>query len=170
MGNGQLSLFFIYAFLSQLFGFSSSLFYLCPKDQARFLLQFKHMLTITPYVSYFFYKTTYQNIESYPKMVTWNTSTDCCSWAGFYSDETTGKVIELDLSCNQLQGKFHPNSSLFQFSTLKRLDLSSNDFSRLHILPKFGDFCSLRHLDLSDLNMSGPIPSEISHLSKLEVL
>ncbi|WMV09433.1 hypothetical protein MTR67_002818 [Solanum verrucosum] len=87
-------------------------------------------------------------------MVTWNTSTDCCSWAGFYSDETTGKVIELDLSCNQLQGKFHPNSSLFQFSTLKRLDLSSNDFSRLHILPKFGDFCSLRHLDLSDLNMS----------------
>ncbi|KAG5632164.1 hypothetical protein H5410_003881 [Solanum commersonii] len=137
--------------LEQLFGFSSSLFHLCPKDQALVLLQFKNMFTITPYVSYCFYKTTYQNIESYPKMVTWNTSTDCCSWAG-------------------LQGKFHPNNSLFQLSTLKRLDLSRNDFSQLHISPKFSDLSSLRHLDLSDSNMSSPIPSEISHLSKLEGL
>ncbi|KAK4737438.1 hypothetical protein R3W88_001135 [Solanum pinnatisectum] len=160
MGNGQLSLFLIYAFLSQLFGFSSSLLHLCPKDQALVLLQFKHMFTITPYVSYCFYKTTYQNIESYPKMVTWNTSTNCCSWAGVYCDETTGK----------LQGKLHPNSSLFQVSTLKRLDLSRNNFSRSHISPKFGDLSSMRHLDLSDSNMSSPIPSKISHLSKLEYL
>ncbi|KAG5632153.1 hypothetical protein H5410_003870 [Solanum commersonii] len=155
MGNGQLSLFFIYAFLSQLFGFSSSIFHLWPKDQALVLLQLKHLFTITPYVSYCFYKTTYQNIESYPKMVTWNTSTDCCSWAGVYSN---------------FKAKFHPNNSLFQLSTLKRLDLSRNDFSRSHISPKFCELSSLTYLDLSDSNMSGPIPSKISHLSKLEVL
>ncbi|KAK4737035.1 hypothetical protein R3W88_000732 [Solanum pinnatisectum] len=129
--------------------------FICADDQAFVLLQFKNMFTITPYV-YCFFKTTNQNIESYPKTFTWNTSSNCCSWVGVYCDETTGQ--------------FHPNYRLFQLSSLKRLDLSRNDFSRSHISPKFGEFSSLTHLDLSDSNMLGLIPSEISHLSKLQVL
>ncbi|KAG5629761.1 hypothetical protein H5410_001478 [Solanum commersonii] len=206
MGIGQLPLFLLHAFLCQLFGFSSSLFNLCRNDQALVLLQFKNMLTITPYVSYCSYKTTNQNIESCPNTVTWNTSTNCCSWAGVYCDETTGQVIELDLSCSQLQVPrlMSHNGTLIRLreqhninkqlkpkfsqkldmgrrciyksealSSLKRLDLSRNDFSRSHISPKFCEFSSLTHLDLSDSNKTqlfGIFLARAFHLSNLKYL
>ncbi|PHT99184.1 hypothetical protein BC332_31791 [Capsicum chinense] len=96
-----------------------------------------------------------------------NKSTDCCSWNGVHCAETTGQVIELDLSCCGLQGKFHSNSSLFQLSSLKRLDLSYNYFSGSLISPKFGELSSLTHLYLEYSGFTGLIPAEISHLSKL---
>ncbi|PHT40228.1 hypothetical protein CQW23_19082 [Capsicum baccatum] len=105
-----------------------------------------------------------------PRTLPWNKSTDCCSWNGVYCDEMTGQVIQLDLHCSGLQGKFHSNSSLFQLSSLKRLDLSGNDFSGSLISPKFGEFSCLTHLDLSDSGLTGLIPAEISHLLKLQVL
>ncbi|OIT34448.1 receptor-like protein 12 [Nicotiana attenuata] len=162
MDYEKLALFLLYALLCRL-AFSSSLPHLCPKDQALALLHFKQMFTINPSAS--FYCNT-----SYPKILSWNRSRDCCSWEGVNCDETTGQVTELNLRCSQLQGKFHSNSSLFELSNLKRLDLSSNDFSGSHISPKFGEFSSLAHLDLSRSSFSGQIPSEISHLSKLYVL
>ncbi|WMV07125.1 hypothetical protein MTR67_000510 [Solanum verrucosum] len=83
----------------------------------------------------------------------------------------TGQVTELNLGDSQLQGKFHDsNSSLFQLSSLKRLDLSNNNFSGSLIPPKFGELSSLTHLDLSNSGLSGLIPVEISHLSKLQEL
>ncbi|KAM3289002.1 hypothetical protein P3S67_017289 [Capsicum chacoense] len=101
----------------------------------------------------------------------WNKSTDCCAWDGVHCDEVTGQVIELDLYCSGLQGKFHTNnSSLFQLSNLKRLDLSYNNFSGSLISPKFGELSSLTHLDLSHSGFTGVIPAEISHLSKLQFL
>ncbi|KAH0732802.1 hypothetical protein KY289_003990 [Solanum tuberosum] len=121
------------------------------------------MFTINPDVCY--------DCEfSHPTTLSWNKSTDCCSWDGVHCDEMTGQVIELDLSCSKLQGKFHSNSSLFQLSSVKRLNLSYNDFTGSLISPKFGEFSSLTHLDLLDSSFTGLIPSEISHLSKLHVL
>ncbi|WMV06789.1 hypothetical protein MTR67_000174 [Solanum verrucosum] len=159
MGCVKLLFFMLYTVLCQL-AFSSSL---CPKDQALSLLQFKHMFTINPDASY--------DCEfSHPKTRSWKKSMDCCSWNGVHCDKTTGQVIELDLRCSELQGKFHSNSSLFQLFNLKRLDLSYNDFTGSLISPKFGEFSSLTHLDLSHSNFTGLIPSEISHLSKLHVL
>ncbi|KAH0780482.1 hypothetical protein KY290_000080 [Solanum tuberosum] len=108
--------------------------------------------------------------SSYPRTLSWNKSTDCCSWDGVHCDETIGQVIELDLGCSQLQGKFHSNSSLFQLSNLKMLNLSYNDFTGSLISPKFGEFSSLTHLDLSGSSFTGLIPTEISRLSKLHVL
>ncbi|KAF3652341.1 putative pentatricopeptide repeat-containing protein-like isoform X1 [Capsicum annuum] len=137
--------------------FSSSLPHLCANDQALALLQFKNMFSINP--------SGY--CIGYSKTLSWNKSIDCCSWDGVHCDEMTGQVIELDLSCSRLQGKFHSNSSLFQLSNLKRLYLSNNDFSGSLISPKFGEFSSLTHLDLSYSGFTGPIPSEITHLSKL---
>ncbi|KAH0764408.1 hypothetical protein KY285_000279 [Solanum tuberosum] len=116
------------------------------------------------------FDVTGQPIQSYPKTLSWNKSTDCCSWDGVYCDEMTGQVIELNLTCSQLHGKFHSNSSLFQLSNLKRLDLSGNNFSGSLISPKFGEFSCLTHLDLSYSSFTGLIPAEISHLSKLQVL
>ncbi|KAL3347291.1 hypothetical protein AABB24_021126 [Solanum stoloniferum] len=160
MGCVKLIFFMLYTFLFQLV-FSSSLPHLCPEYQALSLLQFKHMFIIN--ASLYCY-------QPYPRTLFWNKSTDCCSWDGVHCDEMTGQVIELDLRCSQLQGKFHSNSSLFQLSNLKRLDLSFNDFSGSLISPKFGEFSSLTHLDLSYSSFTGLIPSEISHLSKLHVL
>ncbi|WMV07069.1 hypothetical protein MTR67_000454 [Solanum verrucosum] len=164
MGYVKLVFFMIFPFLCQLsLSFCSSLSPLCPKDQALALLQFKHMFTISPYAS--------AHCEfSHPKTLSWNKSINCCSWDGVYCDETTGHVIELNLNCSKLQGKFQANSSLFQLSNLKRLDLSYNDFSGSLISPKFGEFSSLIHLDLSGSDFTGLIPVEISHLSKLQVL
>ncbi|KAH0728897.1 hypothetical protein KY289_000085 [Solanum tuberosum] len=128
------------------------------------------MFTINPNAFDYCYDVTGQEIESYPRTLSWKKSTDCCSWDGVHCDETTGQVIELDLRCSQLQGKFHSNSSLFQLSNLKRLDLSLNDFSGSLISPKFGEFSSLTHLYLLGSSFTGLIPSEISHLSKIHVL
>ncbi|XP_009788918.1 receptor-like protein Cf-9 homolog isoform X1 [Nicotiana sylvestris] len=160
MAIRKLSLFMLYAFLCQL-AFSLSSSHLCPKDQALALLQFKQMFTTNAFAACSY---------SYPNTISWNRSTDCCSWGGVHCDEMTGKVIELDLSCSQLQGKLYSNSSLFRLSNLKRLDLSGNDFSGSLISPRFGEFSSLTHLDLSSSSFSGQIPSEISYLSKLYVL
>ncbi|KAM3327632.1 hypothetical protein P3S68_033681 [Capsicum galapagoense] len=158
MGYVKLVLFFmLYPFLFQL-AFSSSLPHLCPKDQAHALLQFRHMFTINLNASHYCY---------HPITLSGNKSTDCCSWNGVHCDETTGQVIELDLSCCGLQGKFHSNSSLFQLSSLKRLDLSYNYFSGSLISPKFGELSSLTHLYLEYSGFTGLIPAEISHLSKL---
>ncbi|MCD7467188.1 Receptor-like protein 9dc1 [Datura stramonium] len=164
MAYQKLALFLLYTFLCQII-FSSPLPHLCPGDQALALLQFNHMFSINPNASPDYYCNS-----SFPKTLSWNKSTDCCSWDGVHCDEMTGQVIELNLGCSRLQGKFHSNSSLFQLSNLKRLDLSHNDFSRSFISPKFGEFSSLTHLDLSGSYFSGLIPYEISHLSKLYVL
>ncbi|XP_055819082.1 receptor-like protein 9DC3 [Solanum dulcamara] len=167
MGCVKLVFFMLYPFLCRLV-FSSSLPHLCPKDQALALLQFKHMFTINPNISHYCLDITGQTIQS--RTLLWNKSTDCCSWNGVHCDDTTGQVIELDLHCSQLQGKFHSNSSLFQLSSLERLDLSYNNFTGSLISPKFGEFSSLTHLDLSSSSFTGVIPVEISHLSKLHVL
>ncbi|WMV06784.1 hypothetical protein MTR67_000169 [Solanum verrucosum] len=169
MGYVKLVFFMLYIFLCQL-AFSSSSPHLCPKDQALALLQFKNMFTINPNASDYCFDITGQVIQSYPRTLLWNKSTDCCSWDGVHCDETTRQVIELDLRCSKLQGKFHSNSTLFQLSNLKRLDLSLNNFSGSLISPKFGEFSNLTHLDLSSSSFTGLVPGEISHLSKLQVL
>nr|AAV33689.1 Hcr9-OR2A [Solanum pimpinellifolium] len=165
MGYVKLVFLMLFSLLCQL---ASS--HLCPKDQALALLQFKQMFKISRYVSINCFDVKGQPIQSYPQTLSWNKSTDCCSWDGVYCDETTGKVIELNLTCSKLQGKFHSNSSVFQLSNLKRLDLSGNNFFGSLISPKFGELSSLTHLDLSYSNFTSIIPSEISRLSKLHVL
>ncbi|KAF3643027.1 putative serine/threonine-protein phosphatase PP2A catalytic subunit-like isoform 1 [Capsicum annuum] len=105
-----------------------------------------------------------------PRTLTWNKRTHCCSWSGVHCEDTTGQVIELRLSCSGIQGKFHSNTSLFQISSLRRLDLAGNDFSGSLISPRFGELSSLTHLDLWRSGFTGVIPAEISHLSKLQVL
>nr|CAA05273.1 Hcr9-9B [Solanum pimpinellifolium] len=169
MGCVKLVFFMLYVFLFQLVS-SSSLPHLCPEDQALALLQFKNLFTVNPNAFHYCPDITGREIQSYPRTLSWNKSTSCCSWDGVHCDETTGQVIALDLRCSQLQGKFHSNSSLFQLSNLKRLDLSNNNFIGSLISPKFGEFSDLTHLDLSDSSFTGVIPSEISHLSKLHVL
>ncbi|CAL5443158.1 unnamed protein product [Camellia sinensis] len=147
---------------SSVSSFSTCTQHLCPHDQRFALLQFKHMFTLESSAS-----LGCGDLAS-PKMLSWNEScTDCCSWEGVTCDGLTGHVIGLDLSCSQLHGSIHPNSSLFQLSHLQNLNLAFNHFNYFHIPSAFGQFASLTHLNLSYSSFSGSIPSEIRHLSKL---
>ncbi|KAM3327628.1 hypothetical protein P3S68_033677 [Capsicum galapagoense] len=184
----KLVLFFmLYPFLCQLV-FSSSLPHLCPKHQALALLQFKQMFTINPNASVCYNPTT----------LSWNKSTDCCSWKGVHCEETTGQVIELDLTCSGLQGKFHANSSSPnsnsgltgvippEISHLYSVNISStiplNFSSYLTTLQLSGaqlrgvlpervfHLSNLEHLELSYNSLTGPIPSNVTGLQNLQFL
>jgi Leucine-rich repeat (LRR) protein len=79
----------------------------------------------------------------------------------------SGHVIGLDLSKGRLKGKLHPNSTVFQLIHLQQLNLAFNDFFGSSLQAGFGDLVSLTHLNLSNTQFSGNIPSTISHLKKL---
>ncbi|KAL1834850.1 hypothetical protein ACET3Z_004501 [Daucus carota] len=108
-------------------------------------------------------------IPSQAKTKNWSMSSDHCTWEGVSCDDKTGDVIGVDLSCSQLEGAIHSNSTLFQLSHLRFLNLSQNNFSLSdQFPPEFGFFAKgLTHLNLSDTGLSGRVPSGISHLYKL---
>ncbi|XP_027939383.1 receptor-like protein Cf-9 [Vigna unguiculata] len=104
----------------------------------------------------------------YSKMKYWNNLTDCCGWDGVTCDSRSGNVIGLDLSCSLLRGELlGPNSSIFRLRQLQQLNLDFNDFCGSSIHSAIGDLVNLTHLNISCLNISGDVPSTISHLSKL---
>ncbi|CAB4284809.1 unnamed protein product [Prunus armeniaca] len=74
------------------------------------------------------------------KVISWNSSTDCCSWLGV-TCTGNGNVFGLDLSLESISGPI-PGS--------------------------FASFSNLRELDLSSNNISGPIPGILCQLFKLE--
>ncbi|GAU14478.1 hypothetical protein TSUD_250180 [Trifolium subterraneum] len=101
------------------------------------------------------------------KTETWSNNTDCCEWNGVTCDTISDYVIGLDLSCNNLKGGLHPNSTIFQLRHLQKLNLAFNDFSWSPMHVGIGDLVSLTHLNLSNCYLSGNVSSTISHLSKL---
>ncbi|XP_015165318.1 receptor-like protein 12 [Solanum tuberosum] len=126
------------------------------------LLQFKQSFQISE--EYFSFLC---DGASFPKTESWNESRDCCSWDGVTCDLLNGHVIRLDLSCSQLVGNFHPNSSLFQLHHLQTLNLAYNWFYPSSIPHNIGQLRNLRHLNLSNASFDRKIPTEISYLSNL---
>ncbi|THG18277.1 hypothetical protein TEA_004634 [Camellia sinensis var. sinensis] len=161
---------------SLIFCFSSSSAHLCHNDESTALLQFKQLFS-------FNCAACDCSVYSAPLPDNWKEGTDCCAWDGVTCDNTTSHVIGLDLRCNCLYGTIHPNSSLFNLVHLQHLDLSHNNFNHSQILPSFGRFTNLTHLDLISSHLSGPIQSSeeevwqgnnfsnsIFHLQKLQEL
>ncbi|KAL1307356.1 hypothetical protein AAHE18_17G027100 [Arachis hypogaea] len=103
-------------------------------------------------------------------MSTWDNGTDCCSWMGVTCDSLSGHVIGLDLSCSALVGIIHPNTTLFHLTHLQTLNFAHNHIYNSQLSSQFGGFVSLTHLNLSYCQFKGDIPSQISHLSKLQSL
>ncbi|KAM3199174.1 hypothetical protein P3L10_031534 [Capsicum annuum] len=93
---------------------------ICPRDQSLALAKFNRSFGVDASFS-----PSFCGQRSYPKMNSWNMNRDCCSWDGVICDETSGRVIELDLSFSQLVGVIDYNSILFQLSHLQRLNLLS---------------------------------------------
>ncbi|GAU42687.1 hypothetical protein TSUD_131150 [Trifolium subterraneum] len=68
---------------------------------------------------------------SHGKISTWLTEKDCCAWEGVHCDKITGRVTELHLSDQNLEGEI--NFSILQLEFLGYLDLSYNDFDVINI-------------------------------------
>ncbi|XP_050260027.1 receptor-like protein EIX2 [Quercus robur] len=102
----------------------------------------------------------------------WTAVEDCCNWRGVGCDNTTGHVTMLDLHSrdpsSKLLGEVSP--SLLDLPYLRSLNLSLNHFQQT-LIPEF--ICSLKyieHLNLSNANFRGTIPSSLGNLSHLKSL
>ncbi|XP_039135843.1 receptor-like protein 7 [Dioscorea cayenensis subsp. rotundata] len=121
----------------------------CRSDQALALLQLKNdfssMSSLSP---------------------AWIPDTNCCNWDGVICDAASGVVVSLDLSNHNISGEI--NSSLFELTSLQRLNLANNAFYGSPLPPlgfeKLGD---LTYLNLSNSGFAGRVPIGISRLKKL---
>uniref|UniRef100_A0A2C9V3W4 Leucine-rich repeat-containing N-terminal plant-type domain-containing protein n=1 Tax=Manihot esculenta TaxID=3983 RepID=A0A2C9V3W4_MANES len=153
------------AFPSLSFSFnSSSAAIQCQYDQSLALLQFKTSLSVKSAPSPWSFL---HHPKPYLKTESWKEGTDCCWWDGITCDMETGNVIGLHLSNSFLYGPIYSNNPLFSLRHLRKLDLSLNDFNHSRIVPQFGQFSKLTHLNLSYSGFVGQIPSEITYLSGL---
>ncbi|KEH29673.1 receptor-like protein [Medicago truncatula] len=101
------------------------------------------------------------------KTKSWKNGTDCCKWDGVTCDTESDYVVGLDLSCNNLKGELHPNSTILQLRHLQQLNLAFNNFSGSSMPIGISDLVNITHLNLSYCDLNGDIHSTISHLSKL---
>ncbi|QHO26596.1 uncharacterized protein DS421_7g200980 [Arachis hypogaea] len=151
-----------------LFHFACLSSHSCHPEESSALFHFKIQLITNTTFFYGWYEHECPN--AYPKMSTWDNRTDCCSWMGITCDSLSGHVIGLDLSCSALVGIIHPNSTLFHLTHLQTLNFAHNHIYNSQLSSQFGGFVSLTHLNLSYCQFKGDIPSQISHLSKLQSL
>ncbi|TKY65793.1 Receptor protein 12 [Spatholobus suberectus] len=124
------------------------------EDQQQSLLKLKNSLEFKP--------------EKSRKLVSWNSSIDCCEWRGVTCGEE-GHVVGLDLSGESISGGFDNSSSLFSLQNLQILNLSANKFSS-EIPSGFNKLKNLTYLNLSYAGFVGQIPKEISYLTRLVTL
>ncbi|KAM5559172.1 receptor-like protein 7 [Rosa sericea] len=127
----------------------------CIEAQQQSLLHFKKSLE-------------FDSSES-SKLITWNSSTDCCSWLGV-TCSTNGRVVGLDLSGEHFSCNIDNSSSLFQLQHLQSLNLAENNFNDSAIPSAIGKLANLRYLNLSGADFSGQIPIEVARLTRLVVL
>lgn len=130
----------------------------CLPDQASALLQLKRSFNAKAGD----YSTAFRS---------WITGIDCCHWDGIACGGADGRVTSLDLGGHHLQASI-VDPALFRLTSFRYLDLSGNNFS-MSILPVINgleQLTELTHLDLSDTNIAGEVPSAIGRLTSLVYL
>jgi Leucine-rich repeat (LRR) protein len=100
---------------------------------------------------------------------------ECCMWKGIGCDNTTGHVIQLNLTnadhpWSKLGGLI--SDSLLELEHLQYLDLSSNGFEDNHFPSFLGHFRNLRYLNLTDVGFRSTTanPHQLGNLSNLHYL
>lgn len=96
----------------------------------------------------------------------WLSNASLDSWHGVTTDRN-GRVIELDLSENELNGTIP--SELGNLTYLEDLDLSHNQLSGT-IPSELGNLTNLEALSLYANRLSGVVPPELGNLTNLEAL
>ncbi|CAN7053257.1 unnamed protein product [Brassica rapa subsp. trilocularis] len=99
----------------------------------------------------------------------WNKSTDCCLWNGVTCDDKSGQVISLDLHETPLNNSLKTNSSLFKLQYLHHLNLSN---CNLHgeLPSSLKNLSHLTTLDLSANYLVGAVPTSLGNLKELRVM
>ena len=97
----------------------------------------------------------------------WLTDAPLGQWYGVRTD-ADGHVIGLYLGSNFLSGKIP--AEFGGLIHLERLDLAFNYFLEGPVPPEFFDLTELRYLRLYRTSLSGPLPSAIGRLARLETL
>ncbi|KAM4073047.1 hypothetical protein ACB094_11G187100 [Castanea mollissima] len=137
----------------------------CWEQERAALLQLKASINSTADIDYF---------------RTWNSSTnkksDCCDWVGVKCDNTTGRVIQLNLryKIGWSREDWCLNASLFlPFEELQQLNLEGNQISRWVPNEGFERFSALRKLEMLYLahnRFNNNILSSFSGISSLKIL
>ncbi|KAF8051803.1 hypothetical protein N665_1664s0003 [Sinapis alba] len=100
----------------------------------------------------------------------WNkSSTDYCLWSGVTCDDKSGQVISLDLLETPLNSSLKTNSSLFRLQYLRHLNLSNCNLLG-EIPSSLENLSHLTNLDLSANYLVGAIPTSIGNLKELRVM
>ncbi|KAK9175499.1 hypothetical protein WN944_027506 [Citrus x changshan-huyou] len=120
-----------------------------------------------------------QSIGSLPSLKTLYlsyTNLDCCQWEGIECNNTTGRVIKLDLAQTRKweSAKWYMNASLFTpFQQLESLDLIGNNITdcvKNEGLDKLSRLNNLKFLDLGFNHFNNSIFSSLGGLSSLRQL
>ena len=96
----------------------------------------------------------------------WLSDAPLDEWHGVWVDGE-GRVIQLDLADNQLNGPIP--IELGKLASLQELDLDENQLSG-PIPPELGNLANLKVLWLAENQLSGPIPTELGKLASLQDL
>ncbi|KAG5401873.1 hypothetical protein IGI04_016480 [Brassica rapa subsp. trilocularis] len=149
MSNSRLCLLSIMSILSLLITTTTNLVAAqgCRPDQTETLKRFKNEFTFSS-----------------------SCSDDADFLRGVTCDNVTGAVTMLKLPSGCLRGTLRDNSSLFELSHLRYLNLSFNDFASSPLPSSFGQLHNLEVLLLSSNGFLGQVPSSIRNLTKLTQL
>ncbi|XP_050369366.1 receptor-like protein 35 [Argentina anserina] len=130
----------------------------CIEEQQVSLLNFKKSLV-------------YEIKPPSPRLITWNSSTDCCSWLGV-TCSINGYVVGLDLSREFVSCNIDNSSSLFQLQYLQSLSVIHLDYNYFNssVPRSFASFSNLTSLSLSHCNLLGTFPKEIFLIPSLEAI
>ncbi|KAF7820485.1 receptor-like protein EIX2 [Senna tora] len=112
----------------------------------------------------------------------WTYAQDCCKWKGVQCNNITGRVTELSLPCLVVLSTYSASEdkskcltgeldlqSLLDLESLTHLDLSSNNFKKVH-LPNSSSNYNIQYLNLSDNYVSMDGLGWISGLPSLKYL
>ncbi|KAK4778024.1 hypothetical protein SAY87_018211 [Trapa incisa] len=160
--SSSTSLFFSLPFLFLLFASRSPTpsLSLCHEEEKSALLEFKESFKNSTLA---YYGPDFEILPSWE-------SGDCCSWEGVQCDGLTHRVVGLDINGLDLVGSLNPKTSLFHLTHLEYIDLSYNSFGSSVIPPTIGNLTRLTHLNLSQCDLSGQVPREMSRLTRLSTL
>ncbi|AEE76720.1 disease resistance protein [Arabidopsis thaliana] len=100
----------------------------------------------------------------------WNKGIDCCSWGGVTCDAILGEVISLKLYfLSTASTSLKSSSALFKLQHLTHLDLSNCNLQG-EIPSSIENLSHLTHLDLSTNHLVGEVPASIGNLNQLEYI
>ena len=105
--------------------------------------------------------------ESWTESANWGTTAPLENWYGIAVDDSTGRVVTINLNRNNLSGEIPTEIQYFPHLRVLRLDYNQLEGE---IPAEIGLLTELRRIDIDGNDFTGSIPPEIGNLAKLEVL